>query len=259
MHARRCSRKNRSPVTLSISQLVSFGLIALVGTGLLAAIDQRNEPLIFDKAASATQEERVPLPSHTALDKFQAPVTGRDGLAGQDLLAQIIPTAPEANPTLATTDPARKSPSEFIASLDGLAPQQRAPAVKNGAPQQTTTVLEEPAVTGAVASRSAVVPDSCPAPAIRAVLADVSARFGDVTVVATNQHKTDNHRSGSMREKLHHDCKAVDFRPERSRIEGIKVYLRTRPEISGVESYRDGVIHMDLAAASVASGRPAGQ
>jgi hypothetical protein len=49
----------------------------------------------------------------------------------------------------------------------------------------------------------------------------------------------------------------VDFQPERSRIDEIKAYLRTRPEITGVESYRDGVIHMDLAAAAVAS-RPLG-
>ena len=57
-----------------------------------------------------------------------------------------------------------------------------------------------------------------------------------------------NHRSGSFREGLHHACKAVDFRPDRNRIREIKAYLRSRQEIGGVESYRDGVVHIDFAA-----------
>jgi hypothetical protein len=89
---------------------------------------------------------------------------------------------------------------------------------------------------------------------LRAVLADVSARFGPVTVVATDQLKTANHITGSIREKLHHECRAIDFRVDRGRIDEVKNYLRTRSEIAGIDSYRDGVIHMD-AAASVRGSR----
>jgi len=90
---------------------------------------------------------------------------------------------------------------------------------------------------------------------LRSILADVSARFGGLTVVAAHQFKTANHIAGSTREKMHHDCKAIDFRPDPSRIDEIKAYLRTRSEISGIESYRDGVIHIDAAGALVAGGR----
>ncbi|HEX2727446.1 MAG TPA: D-Ala-D-Ala carboxypeptidase family metallohydrolase, partial [Beijerinckiaceae bacterium] len=117
-----------------------------------------------------------------------------------------------------------------------------------------------PALQGAPAGRARMaakgdtaVSADCPLPVLEAVLADVEAKFGAVTVVATHQHKTVNHVAGSAREKLHHDCKAIDFRPERSHLEEIKAYLRGRPEIAGLDSYRDGVIHMDVAGRAFAS------
>ena len=94
----------------------------------------------------------------------------------------------------------------------------------------------------------------CPSPKLNAVLADVAERFGAVTVVAGHQLTTANHVPGSSREKLHQDCMA-DFRPDRTRIDEIKTYLRSRPEIGGVDSYRDGVVHMDLGGTAVASRR----
>src|SRR5215213_3970723 len=75
-------------------------------------------------------------------------------------------------------------------------------------------------------------------------------------MIAGHQFKTVNHMSGSPREKLHHDCKAIDFRPEPNRLDEIKTYLRSRPEISGIETYRDGVVHMDIGTTNVASRRP---
>jgi hypothetical protein len=95
----------------------------------------------------------------------------------------------------------------------------------------------------------------CPSPKLNAVLADIADRFGAVTVVAGHQLTTANHVPGSSREKLHQDCMALDFRPDRSRIDEIKTYLRSRPEIGGVDSYRDGVVHMDLGGTAVASRR----
>ena len=94
---------------------------------------------------------------------------------------------------------------------------------------------------------------------LRAVLADVTARFGAVTAIAAHQMKTANHIAGSIREKLHHDCKAIDFRPDPRRVEEIKAYLRGRPEISGIDSYRDGVIHIDTGGTPVASRRGPGK
>jgi Peptidase M15 len=95
---------------------------------------------------------------------------------------------------------------------------------------------------------------------LRTVLADVAAQFGTVTVVSTHQLNTANHSSGSIRERLHHDCKAVDIRPDRSRIDEIKAHLRTRREVGGVESYRNGIIHIDVSGTAVAGAvRPRGR
>jgi len=102
-------------------------------------------------------------------------------------------------------------------------------------------------------------PTECLPNALRTVLADVAARFGQITVVSTHQLNTANHSAGSIREKLHHACHAVDFRPDRERIDEVKSYLRSRPEIGGVESYRNGIVHMDLKGSEVASGGGRGQ
>jgi hypothetical protein len=110
------------------------------------------------------------------------------------------------------------------------------------------------------ALKTDAAPIDCLSAELRAVLADVATQFGNVTVVSTHQLNTSNHSSGSIREKLHQDCKAADIRPDRSRIEDIKAYLRTRREIGGIESYRNGVIHIDTNGAAVAAGprvRPA--
>ena len=100
----------------------------------------------------------------------------------------------------------------------------------------------------------AAAPTECLPNGLRAVLADVASRFGNVAIVSTHQLNTANHSAGSIRERLHHACTAVDFRPDRDRIDEIKTYLRSRPEIGGVESYRNGVVHMDLKGSEVARG-----
>jgi hypothetical protein len=104
----------------------------------------------------------------------------------------------------------------------------------------------------------AAAPTECLPGELRAVLADVAARFGDIAVVSTHKLNTGNHSSGSIREKLHHACNAVDFRPGPDRIDEVKRYLRSRPEIGGVESYRNGVVHMDLRGSEIASAQAVG-
>jgi hypothetical protein len=88
-------------------------------------------------------------------------------------------------------------------------------------------------------------PTACLPDSLRAVLTDLEARFGDVTVVSTTHLHTDNHSPGSVRERMHLACKAIDFRTTTERSEVI-AYLRSRPEVGGVNSYRNGVIHFDL-------------
>jgi uncharacterized protein YcbK (DUF882 family) len=80
---------------------------------------------------------------------------------------------------------------------------------------------------------------------LRTVLADIAAQFGPVTVVSTTSLRTDNHAPGSARTKLHLACKAIDFKAQ-GRVPDMLSYLRSRPEVAGINSYRNGVIHIDV-------------
>jgi hypothetical protein len=131
------------------------------------------------------------------------------------------------------------------ASLAAPAPPTRPPGA---------AALQAAGTRGSLRTNAEAATDCLP-DELRGVLADIAARFGDVTIVSTHQLNTVNHSSGSIREKLHHDCKAVDIRPQRERIDEIKAYLRGRREIAGLESYRNGIIHIDVSSGRVAAKR----
>jgi Peptidase M15 len=97
----------------------------------------------------------------------------------------------------------------------------------------------------AAAASNPNVPTECLPEALRAVLADVETRFGPVTIVSTTHLHTANHTPGSIREKLHLGCKAVDIKTPHQPNEVI-AFLRSRPEVGGINSYRNQVIHFDL-------------
>lgn len=86
---------------------------------------------------------------------------------------------------------------------------------------------------------------------MKAVLADLTTRFQGVTLVSTTEIHTDNHSKGSAREKMHGDCRAVDFKTA-SPVAEVTSYLRSRKEIAGINSYRNGVIHIDVNAGAPA-------
>jgi uncharacterized protein YcbK (DUF882 family) len=89
------------------------------------------------------------------------------------------------------------------------------------------------------------LPTDCLPAGLRTVLRDVEARFGPVALVSTTELHTDNHSRGSVRHKLHGACQAVDFKVKGNR-QAVVAYLRSRPEVSGVNSYgNNGVIHID--------------
>ena len=77
------------------------------------------------------------------------------------------------------------------------------------------------------------------------MLGDLAAKFPEVKVIATRGLQTDNHSSGSARAKMHDACMAVDIRTGAAVAE-VTAYLRTRREIAGLNSYRNGVIHLDV-------------
>jgi hypothetical protein len=92
---------------------------------------------------------------------------------------------------------------------------------------------------------SAAAPTNCLPAALRTVLGDLAAKFPEVKVIATRGLQTDNHSSGSARAKMHDACMAVDIRTGAAVAE-VTAYLRTRREIAGLNSYRTGVIHLDV-------------
>ncbi len=87
-------------------------------------------------------------------------------------------------------------------------------------------------------------PTRCLPGSLTAVLADLSARFGTVSVQSTHRSSGHNRRAGGARQSLHLSCRAIDFRIK-SRAQGVMAYLRSRPEVGGLKVYRNGIIHID--------------
>ena len=248
--------------TIARSHVIMSGVVAIVGTGIFAAVDQSyGRPAAAPQAAEINA--RLAAPAAVAAPAVSVPMPAK--------MSEILPSSQLAVAPLAPIAVAARTKGDVSETRSEAVPaaQSSAALVAPTAPDRGLVAPERPATTGSLATprsasppgssagmgrrpqaaeRSSAAPGDCPAPALRAVLADVSARFGAVTVVAAHQGRLNNHTAGSPREKLHHDCKAIDFRPDRSRVDEIKAYLRSRPEIAGVESYRDGVVHMDVAA-----------
>lgn len=88
-------------------------------------------------------------------------------------------------------------------------------------------------------------PTECLPEGLKSVLADLGARFGPLTLVSTTHLHTDNHSPGSARAKMHEACSAVDFKVAGAS-QPVVAYLKKRPEVNGINLYRNnGVIHID--------------
>jgi uncharacterized protein YcbK (DUF882 family) len=160
------------------------------------------------------------------------------------------------SPAPSEVTPAR-APVRQIPLIAGVDPTPPAPS-KAGAPQVATastsvTSQAQSAPVQAVSPAQTVIAASAKAPVdclpegLRTVLQNVQARFGTVALVSTLELHTDNHSPGTARHKMHSACKAVDFKVEGD-LTAVTAYLRSRPEVSGVNSYRNNrVIHIDAA------------
>lgn len=96
-------------------------------------------------------------------------------------------------------------------------------------------------------------PTECLPEGLKSVLVDLQAKFGTVTVVSTTHLHTDNHSKGSVRDKMHQACKAVDFKVLGD-AKAVLAYLKTRREVAGIGHYRNnGVIHIDASGAASAA------
>ncbi|WP_194164548.1 YcbK family protein [Microvirga thermotolerans] len=87
-------------------------------------------------------------------------------------------------------------------------------------------------------------PTGCLPAALRDVVADLSAKFGAVSIESTHRSVRRNRRAGGADHSLHLACRAMDLRIH-NRARGVMAYLRSRPEIGGLKIYRNGIIHID--------------
>ena len=222
---------------LSIACLVKLSVAAVIGTGLFAGLDRLQGRAHGVQSDPAPRAQGDPAPN-TGSHLYGPPMAEPERFSKPQsrLVAEALPDAPPRYPP--SEDVGRDGRGSVHSETQATDVQPASLQVSQGGPP--TEAAQN-------------LPGDCLLSELRAVLADVTARFGAVTVVAAHQMNTANHIAGSIREKLHHDCKAIDFRPDSSRVEEIKAYLRRRPEISSVDSYRDGVIHIDSGSTPVAS------
>jgi hypothetical protein len=305
LNSRRPASNQRSSDQQDVAKLtpwhlIGLGFVALLGTGILAAVDRSQEraaasqtspqhsPVKGDAQIAKVAETQVPLiQKSSATTPASAPAPSSSAAAvPQPAPASPAPQIANATVSVPVTDPRRETASVFISPAQAAIPQAPVAAEPQNTPaadavmENRPQAAEGPVVTASLAPAAAptrpadgstvqgaitrgslittaAASTDCLPEALRTVLAELSGRFGSVTVVSTHKLNTGNHSSGSVREKLHQDCKAVDLRTDRSRIDDVKAYLRSRRGIVGVESYRNGVIHMDVSGSAVASTRAA--
>lgn len=138
-------------------------------------------------------------------------------------------------------------PAEQYASLPA-ADRMRDPAQTGSLPRETTVSKPTSRFYTSVNLGNIVLrkgaPTTCVPTTLRDVIADISAKFGSVSVESTHRSAGRNRRAGGAGHSLHLACRAVDFRIH-NRIRGVMAYLRSRPEVGGLKIYRNGIIHID--------------
>lgn len=254
-------------------QVLVLGLVVLATAGVLAALRAGSGPphetarpgaLVaaplpaegklhaLPVSASPPEERRAAVPATPPRPASPAPPEPAPSRAASAQVASPQVASPQGAPVQATSsEPAPPQVGVFVPQAPPAIPAERPPAQRS----PTTPTLGEAAGRGSVRSDASASTECLPAE-FKALLQDVAARFGKVTVVATNGAQTDNHSRGSVRNGLHLSCRAVDFRVEGD-IRAVLGYLRTRPEVNGLNSFRTNLIHIDHAERRQARRRPA--
>lgn len=194
----------REPAPSLLRRFVAAALMAAAAASALWAVDARAEGGAWD-AGKPTLADAAPAAS-------PMPDLGRE------------PGPAAAKPVRVSALPDR----DVTGSIDptgGLRPEADDPAGGRIVPRATA-------------------PMACVPGSLKAVLARVADRFGEVSVESTRRGHTHNRRAGGARKSLHLSCRAVDFRV-RGRTKGLHAFLRAQPEVGGFKVYRGGIIHID--------------
>jgi len=87
-------------------------------------------------------------------------------------------------------------------------------------------------------------PWKCVPNKLKAVINEVSRRYGPVTVNSTHRSHSKNRRIGGAKRSYHLRCQAVDFRV-RGDSRKVMRFLRNHPHVGGLKRYRSGYFHID--------------
>jgi Peptidase M15 len=89
-----------------------------------------------------------------------------------------------------------------------------------------------------------VAASDCLASALRTVLVDLAASFGQLVVNSTCRSPKHNARVGGARRSFHLTGNAVDFRVA-GNARAVTAFLRARKDVGGLKHYGHGVFHID--------------
>jgi hypothetical protein len=102
----------------------------------------------------------------------------------------------------------------------------------------------EPSLSGATPIRWVASADCLAAP-LRAVLAEVAAKFGPVRVNSTCRSKRHNARVGGAPRSYHLTGNAADFRISGTAVKEVHAFLSGKRVVGGLKHYGFGVFHID--------------
>jgi hypothetical protein len=239
---------------LRIQDLLSITLVAAAGAALFVIGDERSPQSAENSAPAASSAAAArpidPQQSATFDEPDAPPQTPTEDERGETEVASNAPAnGGRAGPAGEANREVRALVSRDVGhNTDSLSAQES---------PETPADDAEPVATGSLDNPPAdpSPPTACLPPQLRAVLDEVRARFGPVTIVSTTALARDNHLRGSAREHLHLACRAVDFTVE-ARHDEVMRFLRLRPEVAGLNSYRKGLIHIDAKENDRAPERP---
>ncbi len=126
-------------------------------------------------------------------------------------------------------------------------PEKLDPAPSRQAETGEKPPVQKASVGGASRSSGNLVLNAqwdCVPSKLKAVVNEVSRRYGTVTVNSTYRSSKRNRRVGGAKGSYHLRCQAVDFRV-RGDSRQVLTFLRNHPHVGGFKRYRSGFFHID--------------
>ena len=227
--------KSRQHWSRCISTLPGNKPVLFTGAALIFSVAAVGFIAVVSKVTSLRPVTAPPAAAFAkTFDEFESGESVAPTLSVRPVAAQIIARPPEPAPqtgaSVATTGTANP---EVGTAWARVAAQ---PELANAWPRTTAK---------ASTANASAAPLDCLPEALRTVLSALEARFGSVKIVSTTQLHTVNHSAGSARANMHSACKAVDIKTTHE-TKDVLAFLRARPEVGGINSYRNNVIHFDL-------------